>query len=49
DIFINFIIYLPKSQGHNIILIIINRFTKIKYLILCNSITNVTKVAIIYI
>ncbi|PLB54311.1 hypothetical protein P170DRAFT_343599, partial [Aspergillus steynii IBT 23096] len=49
NIFIDFIIYLFKSQNYNIILIIINRLTKIKYLISYNLTINIPAVAIIYI
>jgi len=38
DILINFIVNLPKSKGYINIIVVINRLSKIKYLIACPNI-----------
>jgi hypothetical protein len=45
----NFIVTLPFSNGHDVILVVINRLTKIKHLISCHITDNADKLAMLFI
>jgi hypothetical protein len=49
DISIDFIVALSLSNGHDTILVVINRLTKIKHLIPCHITDNADKLAMLFI